>query len=304
MQVKISGKEVKLPDFLIVGAAKSGTTSLYNYLKQHPQIFLPENKEPWFFFFPELIKKDGEIFSRDLNIVTDFKDYLDLFKDASNLQVLGEASTCYLYFCKETIENIKKYHPSWEELKIIVILRNPIERAFSHYLNDVSSNLFDMTFEKVIEKYKLKQLSKFYNYIDYGFYYNQIKSYKESFGQIKILLFDDLREKVTVIIQDLFNFLDVDTSFIPDTSLEYNVSMGSKNKLLGYLIYKPNILKSTAKTIMKEESRTKIKNKIFKKFTNRPQLENSSREFLREIYKEDILKLQDLINKDLTLWLK
>ncbi len=292
-----------MPNFLILGAQRTGTTSLHNYLKQHPQIFMPKNKEPWFFSFSETIKKDDDICNR-VNIVKDFENYLNLFKDAIGSQILGEASTSYLYLYKETIENIKKYHPKWKELEIIIIIRNPVERAFSHYLNDIASGSFNLSFEEFIEKWNSKRVLKFHNYIDYGFYYDQIKSYKDNFEQVKILLFDDLRERAVPIIKDLFNFLGVDTSFDTDTSLDYNVSVGSKNKFLNYLIYKPNIFKSTAKTLLNEEVRTKLKNKIIRKFTNRPQIESSSREFLREIYKEDILKLQNLISRDLTQWLK
>lgn len=301
MKVKIDEKYVKLPDFLIVGAAKSGTTSLYSYLIQHPQIFMSSNKEPCFFSFAEADEKDNDIFNR-INTMRDFHKYLDLFKDANDSQVLGEASTVYLYSYGETIKNIKKYHPNWDELKIIIIIRDPVERAFSHYLNDSASGL-NLSFEEVIEKWKIKQLSKYHNYIDYGFYYDQIKAYKDNFRQFKIYLFDDLKENSTHLVQDLLKFLGVDTSFNIDTSLKYNVSIGSGNKLLARLVYKQNLFKTITKKILPMDVRTKVKNKIFENYTHKPQLESSSRKFLKEVYREDVLKLQDLINKDLTHWL-
>lgn len=304
MQVNIKGEVVKLPDFLIVGAAKSGTTSLYNYLRQHPQVFLPENKEPWFFSFPELTRKDDEIFSRDLNIVTDFNDYLDLFKDALNSQVLGEASTCYLYLYRETIENIKMYHPAWEKLKIVVIIRNPIERAYSHYLTDVAGGALSLSFEELLEKWKRKQLTKCYNYIDYGFYYEQIKAYKNNFENVKIYLYEELEKDSLSLVKDILSFLGVGDSFKLDASVKYNVSIDSKNKLIGSLIYKQSFLKQFIKILMPEKSRIKLRNNILNWFTNKPQMKLSSRNFLQNIYREDILNLQDLVNEDCREWLK
>lgn len=303
MQVNINSKNIKLPDFLIVGAAKSGTTSLYYYLKQHPQIFMPAQKEPWFFYAVEIDAKVGDISYRT-KMVNDLDEYSNLFIRANNTQLLGEASTGYLYLYKETIKNIKKYHPNWKELKIIVIIRDPVERAFSHYLDDVRSSKLNSPFKQVIKRWKLREPSLFNTYIDYGFYYDQIKAYKDNFAQVKIFLFDDLKANPLQLVQDLIEFLGIDTRFIPDTSLKYNISGIPKNKFLGNLVYRPNFIKKIINILLPKEARLKIKNKFFKDLFYTPQLESSSRDFLKEVYKEDVLKLQRLINKDLTKWLK
>lgn len=293
---------MNLPDFLVVGAAKSGTTSLYAYLQQHPQIFMSKNKEPCFFSFAETKENDEDIFNR-INIVTDFHKYLDLFRDATDSQMAGEASTVYLYLCEETIKNIKKYHPRWKELKIIIIIRDPAERAFSHYLNDRAGGLLNFPFEEVIKRWKSGQLSKFYNYIDYGFYYNQIKTYKDTFDRVKIYLFENLAENPPQLIHDLLEFLGVDSSFAIETGLKHNVSVGDKNKLLGKLIYKQSVFKDLIKKFLPAGVRTSIRNKILESFAHKSPLEGSSRKILKDIYREDIVKLQDLIQKDLTHWL-
>lgn len=303
MQVRIKEGEINLPDFLLVGAAKSGTTSLYQYLKQHPQIYMSENKEPWFFSFADIYKEDVHNFSGKGDIVTDFMKYVNLFSGATNEQVVGEASTVYLYLYEETIKNIKKYHPNWKELKIIIIIRDPSERAFSHYLNSVGDGSCNSSFEEEIEKWNITQCSDLWNIIDYGFYYNQIKSYKDTFGQVKIYLFDDLEERSALLAQDLYRFLEVDTFFKPNTDLKYNVS-GNSGKFLRKLIYKPNLIKKVVKTFLPIEARTKIKNNILGKFAYKSNLENAQKKILKEIYKEDITKLQDLIDKDLTRWLR
>ncbi|MDR4507105.1 MAG: sulfotransferase [Candidatus Brocadiaceae bacterium] len=302
MRVIINEKDVKLPNFLIVGAAKCGTTSLYAYLKQHPHIFMPENKEPCFFSFAEQDENNATDTFKRLWVIRNFDTYANLFEEAKKSQIVGEASTTYLYLYEETIKNIKKYHPGWKELKIIIILRNPAERAFSHYLTDSAG--FGMSFKEVIEKWKSKQLSRFYNYIDYGFYYNQIKAYKDTFDQVKIYLFEDLETNSTALVRDIVGFLELDTFFNIETNIRYNVSMDSKKKLLSNLIYKNNLFKSIVKILLPKDTRQALRNRIVENFSKKPQLESHDRKFLNEVYKDDILKLQGLIDRDLTHWIK
>jgi hypothetical protein len=118
MITNIEGEKVKLPYFLIVGAAKSGTTSLYYYLGQHPRVFMPGNKEPW--FFASSSARVSELGKKGM--IKESREYSELFKDAQSTQVLGEASTGYLYLYDDTISNLRRYHPGWKDLKIIMIL--------------------------------------------------------------------------------------------------------------------------------------------------------------------------------------
>src|SRR5205809_7660617 len=120
------------PDFLVVGTARAGTTALHYHLRQHPQIFMPRQKEPCFFCFAENKPnyKNGKFsFSTYKH-----NDYLKLFNKAKSFQIKGEISTPYLFLYDKTINNIRKYHSHPDELKIIIVLRNPIHRAYSQYL--------------------------------------------------------------------------------------------------------------------------------------------------------------------------
>ena len=110
----------KLPNFLIVGAPKAGTTSLYYYLRQHPQIFLSGVKEPFFLSFAGEKFNDKDRITP--SIITDYQKYLALFKDSYKYRAVGEASTFYLYFYQKTINNIKKYIPEYSRMKIIILL--------------------------------------------------------------------------------------------------------------------------------------------------------------------------------------
>ena len=110
--------KLELPNLLIVGAAKSGTTSLHNYLKQHPQIFMSAHKEPHFLINSEI----GE--NRIHKAVLKFDDYKQMFKTQKNYLFKGESSVMYLAYPQYSIKNIKKYLSS--KVKIIIMLRNPI----------------------------------------------------------------------------------------------------------------------------------------------------------------------------------
>lgn len=146
---------MKLPNFFIVGSAKSGTTSIYNYLKQHPDIFMSPIKETHYFSTDIDSSKFRPDYAANLNInidswldgdqkkeifhafVKDWDKYLKLFKNSGNQKAIGEVTNSYLY-SKEAAKNIRSKFP---EGKIIMILRNPVERAFSHFLMDLKSGL-------------------------------------------------------------------------------------------------------------------------------------------------------------------
>lgn len=290
--------EVKLPNFLIVGSAKAGTTSLYHYLKQHPEVYMPEMKEPRFFvstIFKELNLKDPYCKSISKDIIFTFEDYIKLFKDAKNERAIGEASPQYLYYYSTAIPCIKKHLGS---IKIIIIIRNPIDCAYSYYghaLRDLNEVL---PFEKCLQKY-----------IDVFFYYKQISAYMLNFSHVKVFLFNDLKNDALGLIKDVYKFLEVDSSFIPNINIEYNVSGIPKNKFIQNLITKENIFKSifkiATKIILPEVKRLRlIENFKARNLKKLGKMKPETRQYLKGIYREDILKLQDLLNRDLTHWLR
>ncbi|MGB7057480.1 MAG: sulfotransferase, partial [Geitlerinemataceae cyanobacterium] len=173
---------MKLPNFIIVGAGKGGTTSLYKYLQQHPKIFLPEKKELYFFAFEGEEHPDG---------VTNFEDYQAMFQDAPEDKVIGEVSSVYL-FRPKAAERIHHYVPN---AKLIATLRNPTDRAFSSYLMHVGDrhpSIFNPQTGKLIEFAEIVRNRGYF--IQIGFYYEQLKRYYDRFdsSQIKIYLYEDL----------------------------------------------------------------------------------------------------------------
>ena len=120
------------PQFIVAGTARAGTTSLNSYLIQHPEIFLPIVKEPCFFTFAgeKIDYKNGKF----AFALTDIDDYSKLYKKAQQSQITGDISTPYLYLHEKTIRNIKRFHDDPESIKVIIVLRDPVDRAYSQYL--------------------------------------------------------------------------------------------------------------------------------------------------------------------------
>ena len=302
----------KLPNFLIVGAQKSGTTSLYNYLKQHFEIFMPDKlKEPKFFVAPlfKKINHDQPLWANFMDtIIFEWQDYLKLFENVQKEKAIGESSVTYLYYYETAIILIKKYLGN---TKIIMSLRNPIDRAFSGYLHSRRDNRENLSFEDALKEENKRKRQKWiplYHYISIGFYYNQVKAYLDNFDQVKICLYDDLKRDTLGLVKGMYEFLEVDTSFTPDVNIRYNVTGIPKSKFIHQFLEESNTLKSVVKPIFNvlvpQGKWLKIREKIKIKNLQKPQMKPETREYLKDLYREDILKLQDLMKRDLSIWLE
>ncbi len=299
-----------LPNFLIIGAPKAGTSSLYEYLKQHPQIYMSPEKEPHFFALENEkidFRGPGDLY-RHRNAVTRLEDYLQLFDQVTDEIAIGEASTTYLGSLKAP-ERIKQFIP---QVKLIVVLRNPVDAAYASYLHLVRDGDEKTTdFYKALQKEEeriAKNWEGIWHYKQRGFYYAQLKRYFDLFNQeqIKVYLHEDYTQNPQEVLRDIFQFLNVDNLFNVDTSLRYNVSVMPQNIWLNSLLIKPNFLKSITNTFLPKKFRQSIANNLKNWNLNqyqKPSLPLELRKNLVQEYRKDILKVQILIQKDLSLWL-
>ena len=298
-----------LPNFLIIGAAKSGTTALYRYLKQHPDIFMSERKEPHFFSFTNETKMTRGPGDYVKTAITDFNLYCKLFDSVKNEIAIGEASPTYIYI-KGTAERIYSILPN---VKLLAILRNPVDRAFSAYMHQVrdgyeDSKDFKEALSKENERIK-NNWGPIWHYVNAGYYYEQLIPYFNSFNKdnIKIIIYDDFVKNPIKEIKNIYSFLGVDDSYIPDMSVKPNVSGIPKHKtwqiIIDFLFNHPNPIRSISRKIFSEEYRWKVTSIIRNKNLIKPIIPLSLRLELIELYKNDILNLQNLINYDLSIWL-
>lgn len=293
-----------LPNFLIVGAPKTGTTSLYNYLAQHPQIFFSKIKEPFFLSFAE------EKFKCKKNItpwlINNFEEYKKLFMYSGDYIARGEASTIYLYYHDKTIKNIKKYIPDYKKLKIIIILRNPIDRAYSHYMMHRKNNWENLSFREALQAEKERIINNYhfsYYYQEEGFYYNQVKAYLDNFKHVKIFLFEEVINNPLDVTKEIFSFLNVDSNFKPELGKKYNVSGEPKNKFINKIIYGNSILLKIFKYFLPKKFKFRITELYARVNLKKVPINHGDKKYLQKIFKNDVLKLEKLIKKNLTHWL-
>lgn len=306
---------MKYPNFLIIGAGKSGTTSVYQAIKQHPDVFMSSVKEPNFFALEgqEKItgydKDDPHGFNFYPWAVTNLKDYHKLFEEVNGQTAVGESSTMYQYMPKAP-ENIKKHIP---DVKLIAIFRNPADRLYSRYLHLVRENRPPTpNFEDCFERGNLWWQKN--DLVQEGFYYTHMKRYFDLFdaANIKIMLYEDLRKSPVAFMQELFEFIGVDASFVPDMSVQYNVSGKIKNRYVDLLIGQQSLIRKGVEkispTLIQKVRESHIMQKIVtnlrKKNLERVPLSNATRKrLIEEIYREEIEAFGKLIQRDLSHWL-
>lgn len=296
-----------LPDFLIIGAAKAGTTSLYYYLKEHPQIFMSGFKEPNFFSFDGA--KDSHLGDQAYKqirsrAVTDFTAYQALFEQTSSAIAVGEASTYYLHF-ETAAARIRRHIP---HVKMICILRDPAERAYSAFLMRKRENeepCRDLL--QAIQDKDTRIRNGWDEYIKPGFYWQHLSRFLEKFSpaQLKIYLYEELNFETLRVVRELYRFLGVDESFVPNISARYNVS-GIPRKPLLHALTKSypawDVIGRFLPTGMQRFLVTRATH-VKSRNLDRPGLPQQIRHELIALYREDIMKLQQLIQRDLTKWL-
>jgi hypothetical protein len=292
-----------LPNFLIVGAAKAGTTAIFRYLSLHPDICFSTVKEPCFFAFCDSTIRFS--YGRS-DFVTDFASYRKLFSHCGNARLRGEASTVYLFYYRATIEGIKKYIQDYRDMKIIILLRNPAERAYSQYLMKRRDLREPLTFEEAIEEEKRREVQGYhfdFSYLKRGLYYEQVKAYLETFRDVHIVLFDDLIKDPTGVTRELIDFLGAEGEVKIDVGHGYNRSGIPKNKLVNRIVFGKTDGEVWLKRHFPRNLKDKVKEIVYRRNLIRTPMNADTRLRLQRFYAEDITNTSRLIGRDLTFWL-
>lgn len=311
------GSNIILPDFLILGAAKSGTTSLYFYLRQHPDIFLPQDvKEPGYLAFAECNSPQSNPATPYPNIwnsvVFQRERYLKLFSGAKPVQMVGEATPEYLYLHNDTVKNIRKlYGERARDLKFIVVLRNPIDRIWSHYWMYIRDGYEGLSFDTASDDKTIRARLDVgwhpsYDYVGFGKYADQIAAWRDAFGAeaIKVILFDELKSSAPTVCSHLYEFLGVTSGFCPQTEIAFNKSGKLRHEWVHeHLFRRESLIKSLARTLIPYESLQEIKHRLLEWNTNRISMPPEIRRRLVDLYRPDIERLAAMLEKDLSHWL-
>jgi hypothetical protein len=279
------------PDFIVIGAAKSGTTSLYQYLSAHPEICMSSVKETNFFCWYGCSKAFdiwGQELPREMNVVTSRKEYAALFSGCGD-RLRGEVSPSYL-FSKSAPDNIKECN---RETKILVVLRNPVDRAYSGYQMNRRLGRTKLSIDKAFTPVE--------PWVRQGFYYAQLIRYFDRFPvkNIKILFFEDLVRDLNGFMCDVFDFLSVDTHDVTEQG-KYNVGGIPRVDYLSALLRNCGVVLGHLSPSVYSYVRSKVRPLVYSKA---PVLPIRVRDKLKELYMSDCEHLQRLTERNLNeLW--
>lgn len=313
----------QLPNFFIVGAPKAGTTSLYAYLEQHPQVYLSPLKEPSYFAFemrlenfseemrPRIareIRALEEYLSGDMRekrfggLVSSWEDYLKLFRHVSDEIAIGEATPIYLW-SETAARNIAARIP---HARIIINLRNPVDRAYSQYLQMLTSGLIRRSFREQIDanlRCENKQFGTLWPLLEFGRYFEQVKRYLNEFPrpQIHISFYEDLERAPGLLVADLFAFLGVEAAFAADVTHRHHEPRVPKLAGAAYYLKKWHIW-SYLRHLAPESLRPRLRSLALRSRASLA-MEPADRAFLTDYYRDDVRKLEALVNCDLSSWL-
>ena len=311
------------PNFFIAGAPKAGTTSLYHNLRQHPQVYMSPVKEPAYFaaearvenFTPTLQPKmrsamerlqfcirQGRVADNQVRgIVADEADYLQLFSGVREERAIGEASVCYLW-SQTAPAAIARTVP---QAKIILILRHPAERAFSQYLHYLSDGHVAHSFKRHIQLglQPGDGIGYTHPFLEYGLYASQVERYLACFPhtQVRIWLYEETVTRPSVFLREVFEFLEVDAAFVPDSTRRYHRMQIPRSP--GAIQW---LRRTPALQFVKKNCPSALR-PLWKRTMYLPRksvkIGPEERCFLINHYREDIHNLQRILDRDLSTWM-
>lgn len=286
-----------LPNFMVIGVAKAGTTSFYHYLDQHPQVFMSPEKGSNYWGYEDARnwkwseEEEGKAPLLRHFMARTFEEYQALYDGVTNEIAIGESSPQY-FRCPTAAQRI---HAAIPHVKIVASLRNPADRAFSGFLMRTRRG------ESVKGFYE--ELTADASHVRESLYYKRLKRYFDIFprDQIKVIIFEEFRKDPAKTLVDLFGFLGVDPNFVPDTSTQHNPAGVPKIRLLNKLFFHPTLIR-TAKAIFPESVHQRLRQVQQQNLKAPPKFPPDLRAQLLNIYREDITKLEGLLGRDLSIW--
>jgi Sulfotransferase family len=315
-------KTVCTPNFFIVGAPKAGTTSLFRYLDQHPQIYMSPIKEPHYFAneirvenFSAEMQSMPEAGTQALRSyldgparekfsggpVTSWVDYQKLFNGVTNQTAVGEASTCYLW-SSSAPQNIASAYPA---AKIIMILRDPAERAFSQFRHMLSFARKRVSFSEHLDAGMAStstRISEEYPFLQFGSYYQQVLRYLNFFPRqcLHIGFYEDYSRAPVEFLRGICSFLGVDPEFPFDFSEKHMLASVPQSYTVNHAL-KSTGLWDLARKFSPAPVRAQLRRLAYQQ-PHAVTLSPMERARLVEYYRPDIQNLASLLNRDLAAW--
>lgn len=296
----------QLPNFLVIGAARSGTTAIYQALSKHPQIFMSAVKEPNFFAFAEgELHFEGPGAEFVNNSVNTLADYTKLFADAAGMAAIGEASPLYLY----SPDAAKRIAETLGPVKLVVVLRNPVEQAFSHYLYARAQMIEPLeSFEEALAAEPRRRAANWqplFQYSRFPRYGEQLSRFLEHFPRQNLLvhLYEDFVSETDAVFESIFDFLGVDTGFVPPRE-RVNAGGVPRNPLLQRFIMRPTVLSPVMRLVIPEAARQRVRDRLSGNNIVRPPFPSHVRRRLLDVLRDDIRLTESITGRNLSHWLE
>lgn len=295
-----------LPNFLIVGAAKSGTTSLQAYLDQHPDVFFSPSKEPNYFALTGIPLPQPGPAAPDVlyhllyrHSVTDYEAYVSLFDGVGSEWAVGEASVRYLYYP----EAPGRIHALLPDARLVAVLREPVSRLYSHYCMNVQYQLEPLDLQAAIEAEPSRREAAWgwdWHYVAIGRYAEQLDRYFALFDreQIKVVLYDDFVARPLDVFREICRHIGVDDGFVPDMSERGKVAYRARNLTLDRWLHWPNPLRAS---LERHFPRRLVSGAIgrLERWNSAPvpRLDRGLRTDLSRLFHEDVGHLEELLGR-------
>lgn len=287
-----------LPNFIISGFPKCGTTSLHYYLSEHPEIYMPNKKELHFFtnkIFEENNKGAGDSVLANTHIKA-LDDYKKCFEGGKKYKTIGETSPSYINH--PTL--FKKINTTLSDPKIIVLIRDPIKRAHSNYLHLVREQRETLSFEEALSQEEKRKALKYADFWYYKFnstYYKKIKNAKDIFSNVLIITQEELSQQSSQTIKKVYQFLGVDTKFKPKSLKKtYNPGGAYKKNIITSVMFRPSLIKNIIKKIIPVRPWMKdILNTISARYKKSPEkINDKTHKYLIKYFKKDVEAIKKL----------
>lgn len=297
------------PTFFLVGAEKAGTTSLYHYLRQHPEIFLPEEKEPGFFSLhwdiaaepPDVVRQvwrnaDLDRF-RDLEQATEA--YLDLYDPASEHADRGDCTASYLWHPRAP-DRIQACSPS---ASILVLVRDPVERAYSHYLMTWRAGTEDRPFHEALQRdlEREQEGQAPHRYLLSGRYDELIQRYIDRFGSdnVHVDFTERMGDQPHVVLEEICSFLELPTGPVAeiDTGERHNPYREPANRF-AHWVRTSEAMRSLARGLLPERLREFLGNRLLLSSADKPEMSDEARRFLEDHYEDQANAVEEFAGRE------
>ena len=278
------------PNFFIIGSFKAGTTTLYEYLNQTKGVYMSPVKDPNYFCARSIPDSYQYVPIRNK------EKYLKLFKNATNEKALGEASALYL----QDPDAIGLIHKIVPHARIIILLRDPVERAFSHYLMFHNRGFENRNFREAIKGNLSGKIVSGGDYVGGGMYYEQIQRALKEFGekQVKIIIFEEFITNPLKHTNQVLKFLNVNSKVPENVQEVYNQLSAPRSEFFKSIMTNKTVIKLARKTIP-QNIRLYLEENVLTKKVSKPKMNQEDRIFLIDLYKNEVQKLKKFFGRKL-----